>query len=640
MGQITQFPIETTIFDDSPYLRAENNLSDVADAATARDNLGIKDELTFFPVPSLSRDHSLAEGTSENPLTLYDCIAAASDRYGDIVLRADPSVVNASSLTPYLLNNPLIIPDHLRIIVMPGAQLELAAAGAGQYVGGRILFGKRGVVLPSGGIKDSSQDANAIWWPESFSRYVHAAWFGAMGQQSEDAQPAIASAANVLLSGGIIELGVGDYTLGSGDFSMPPRVTLRGQGVDATRLWVNPGASSLIGINARYASGIAFDGIEFRPGTLRASDQATTLKLNYGGYQRIIDCRFRDCIDALRISAARNVRLERVEFVDATSDYPQWEASTHYAIGDKVITTAAIDPTQTYFGWHYLCTQAGTSGSTEPTGLAPTDGTCEWTLARCRGLKIYNSSGVIQASGLRFSGRFTGLAVDLDDNVDGEAWQPETPYYEGDRVMDSGSLNGYVCVQSGESATTEPVWTTDGSDIHDDSVIWRFYSTRGMSRDILIKDIEMEQVNYPFQISGAINAKISGMRGSEVAVALGFGSVFDLRGCEQVILSDIDIFNPDEDQANQVGADLIQSDDVPFDELIVDRVYAEGIRYGMRLKNSGNTNWLFGPSVVLKRLVSRLDARRVYDSDASADLTGLTRHTTPAVAGADFSRDA
>ena len=62
---------------------------------------------------------------------------------------------------------------------------------------------------------------------------------------------------------------------------------------------------------------------------------------------------------------------------------PTWQASTDYAVGDKVVPTSD----NTYY---YECTVAGTSGSSEPTwpttvGDTVTDGSVTW---ECKGTAV------------------------------------------------------------------------------------------------------------------------------------------------------------------------------------------------------------------------------------------------------------
>lgn len=112
---------------------------------------------------------------------------------------------------------------------------------------------------------------------------------------------------------------------------------------------------------------------------------------------------------------------------------PKWTSLTSYAVGAKILPT-------TDNSHYYICTQAGSSGYTQPT----------WPLT--------SGSTIREVAGATF-------------------WETGKHYNLNDMVLPT-SDNGrfYLCVQTGNTATTQPTWpTTPGSILDDNTTRWRCY---------------------------------------------------------------------------------------------------------------------------------------------------------------------
>lgn len=151
-------------------------------------------------------------------------------------------------------------------------------------------------------------------------------------------------------------------------------------------------------------------------------------------------------------SSAPVSRLKAVEKLNAimekiTADYNNaiatWSPNTTYAKDTIILPTASKK------NWYqYVCTEPGTSGSTEP----------EWP----------SSGTVTETTGTGVQWTYSGTVLPL------KSWAENTTYAEKAIVYPTNGYQ-YICTVAGTSGSTEPTWpTTIGATVPETTgVIWK-----------------------------------------------------------------------------------------------------------------------------------------------------------------------
>jgi hypothetical protein len=163
---------------------------------------------------------------------------------------------------------------------------------------------------------------------------------------------------------------------------------------------------------------------------------------------------------------------------DTSSTAPAWGAGTAYTVGQIVQPSPASAANTSNF----LCTQAGTSGATQPiwptaTGGTVTDGGAIW---------INTSIQPFGVSGNSFSGipgdsnATTTIPATQEGVWTNAPWQPSTNYVLQAQVTPSPATGqAFVCTTAGQSGATQPTWppltAVPGTTVTDGTVVWTFF---------------------------------------------------------------------------------------------------------------------------------------------------------------------
>lgn len=164
-------------------------------------------------------------------------------------------------------------------------------------------------------------------------------------------------------------------------------------------------------------------------------------------------------------------------------NYSQWKSGTSYTQNVSVIPSVSN-------GYRYECTQAGTSGNTEPTWVENestiiVDGTCRWVGHKLNLIKdpSYEVQEVGHISSTTVFNHYFFCSFGTDiyywDGSDEQAYKLEGTYsppewifnhtYEKGDIIKPTSTNysGYIyrCTQSGTSGSDEPEWEKDMSTV-------------------------------------------------------------------------------------------------------------------------------------------------------------------------------